>query len=271
MLYNKFMDPAQPTNETDELKKLEEELKAIDTPPQSQVSTPEAPVAPPPAQEQATPPLTQPSVPPEPKSSNVLMVALGFLVLSLVGVSAYFLGSRKGGATPTPTPYASPTPTPDPTASWQVYTNTTYGYSIKYPSDFKTQVQAAGAGEKEAGPDARNLFLYQSGAKEPYLERYINLEVFQVEPSYGPSAVITKATLDNREASKITIPGSKFEIYKLQIGEDSFIEIFVSSDPARKDTADLILSTFKFIKPSPKPFVTPITSPKVTPTVTPTY
>ncbi|MBI4084546.1 MAG: hypothetical protein HY431_01430 [Candidatus Levybacteria bacterium] len=47
--------------------------------------------------------------------------------------------------TPTPTatpkaslltPTASPTATPDPTAGWNTYTNTTYGYSIKYPLDW---------------------------------------------------------------------------------------------------------------------------------------
>lgn len=31
------------------------------------------------------------------------------------------------------TPTASPTATPDPTAGWKTYTNSTYGYSIKYP------------------------------------------------------------------------------------------------------------------------------------------
>jgi len=34
------------------------------------------------------------------------------------------------------TPTASPTAIPDPTATWNTYTNTTYGYSIKYPPDW---------------------------------------------------------------------------------------------------------------------------------------
>lgn len=34
------------------------------------------------------------------------------------------------------TPTASPTAIPDPTAGWKVYTNSIYGYSIKYPPDW---------------------------------------------------------------------------------------------------------------------------------------
>ncbi|MDP3941084.1 MAG: hypothetical protein Q8Q49_02115 [bacterium] len=62
------------------------------------------------------------------------------------------LNASLGSKTPTPTqaaeavaedtsasltPTTSPTPTPDPTTSWFTYTNATYGYSFKYPADWK--------------------------------------------------------------------------------------------------------------------------------------
>ena len=42
-------------------------------------------------------------------------------------------------ATPTQTTIPTPTPTIDPMASWHLYTNSQYGYSIKYPTDWKVQ------------------------------------------------------------------------------------------------------------------------------------
>jgi len=143
-------------------------------------------------------------------------------------------------------PVASPTPTAtaDPTANWKIYTNTA-GYSIKYPTSFTTQLLAAGAGNKEADSTTRNLFIFESGASEPYVERYINLEIFQGKPIYN-QGTITKATLDNRTVEKIVIPDAKFDTYSAQVGDKGFIEISVSNDPTKKEIADQILSTFKF-------------------------
>ncbi len=69
------------------------------------------------------------------------------LLLALTG-GGYWLFSNKEATeqsstpttvtstqTPTPTASASATPTVDPTASWTLYTNTTSGYSVKYPSE----------------------------------------------------------------------------------------------------------------------------------------
>lgn len=41
--------------------------------------------------------------------------------------------------TPTPIPVMTATPTIDPTAGWLTYSNTAYGYSIKYPTDWNIQ------------------------------------------------------------------------------------------------------------------------------------
>ena len=42
-------------------------------------------------------------------------------------------------STPTPIPPPSATPTIDPTAGWLTYSNTAYGYTIKYPTDWNIQ------------------------------------------------------------------------------------------------------------------------------------
>jgi len=42
------------------------------------------------------------------------------------------------------TPTLISTPTPDPTANWKTYTNTKYGYSIKYPPETRVEEGPAG-------------------------------------------------------------------------------------------------------------------------------
>jgi len=146
---------------------------------------------------------------------------------------------------PTPKPSSSISIPPDETAGWKTYINTIYGYSIKYPDTFMTQLIASGAGSKEADSSTRNLFIYQSDVMKPYLERYINLEVFGIKPPYN-QGTITEVSLNNLSATKIVIPEAKFDIYSIQLNNKGFIEIYVSNDLAKKDLAYQILSTFKF-------------------------
>lgn len=147
---------------------------------------------------------------------------------------------------PTPKTVSSISISPDETAGWKTYTNSIYGYSIKYPSLFTTQNLSSGAGSKEADSSTRNLFIYQSDVLEPYLERYINLEVFGTKPPYN-QGTITEVILNNLTATKIVIPEAKFDIYSIQLNNKEFIEIYVSNDLTKKDLANQILSTFKFV------------------------
>lgn len=84
-----------------------------------------------------------------PKKSNKLVwILIGIIILLLLGGGGYLLFSNQEDEeqTPTPTPTvvtstlaptasASATPTVDPTASWTLYTNSTNGYSVKYPPE----------------------------------------------------------------------------------------------------------------------------------------
>lgn len=66
---------------------------------------------------------------------KILGGILGVLILVGVVFGAYKLGQRQVQPVPqpTPTPAAVATPTSDPTADWKTYTNTKYGYLIRYP------------------------------------------------------------------------------------------------------------------------------------------
>lgn len=72
--------------------------------------------------------------------NKVLLIMLAVLILLAVAAGSYYLGSKQEPSekmmttsSPTLAPIISPTPTPDPTVDWQVYTNTKYTISLKYP------------------------------------------------------------------------------------------------------------------------------------------
>jgi len=81
--------------------------------------------------------------PVEEKPTKPWLKIILFSILGVVlAVGLVFAGYKFGqikqvqpGPQPTPTPGLVATPTPDPTANWKTYTNTKYGYSIKYPED----------------------------------------------------------------------------------------------------------------------------------------
>ncbi len=110
------------------------------------------------------------------------------------------------------------------TDNWKSYTNTTYGYSIKFPQEFKSQDIAAGVGNIEASPNATNIYIYNSSDAEQYLNRYISIEFLQLEPGNNIN--------DN------------FNVYKFRT-KKGFIEIMVTKDKSKSELANKIYATFK--------------------------
>lgn len=101
------------------------------------------PVTPPQASEQLHSDLENSS-----KSKMIPFIIVAVLLI-LVGVGSYILGTKK-----TQTVIEnkviiqpSPTPTPDPTASWQTFANTQYGYTLRHPLDWKYAVSPKGLGQ----------------------------------------------------------------------------------------------------------------------------
>jgi hypothetical protein len=137
------------------------------------------------------------------------------------------------------------------TSDWETYTNTEYNYNIKYPVTFTTQVLAAGAGNKTAPPDARNLFIYNTDTDDPYTNRYINIEAFQIEPTYTEDWTKTQVVLNGQVATKLTDSNqsSDFDIYLVNlVNNQGVLEIYVSNTQDKKQLSNQILSTFEFTK-----------------------
>jgi hypothetical protein len=110
---------------------------------------PAIPTQPPLSPTPSQPPATQPITPTPVKSkSPLLMIFIVIILLLALGAAGFFayqnwqLKQQVSQALPTPTSFISPAPvittitTPDPTANWKIYSDSKYGYSFKYPSDY---------------------------------------------------------------------------------------------------------------------------------------
>jgi hypothetical protein len=75
---------------------------------------------------------------PQPHNLKPFWVFVAVAFLAIVGVGGVLIGKYLYAPKPVsnqiPTPTVIPTPTPDPTADWKLYTNSKYGFEIKYPS-----------------------------------------------------------------------------------------------------------------------------------------
>jgi hypothetical protein len=101
----------------------------------------------------------QPQIPVQ-KNNNSVVIILCLVIVILVGVSAYLFGVNQGKlqtVTPTPSNLTVNTPSeninspitantiipmdlPNLTANWQKYSNSKYGFSFKYPNDWKLEI-----------------------------------------------------------------------------------------------------------------------------------
>lgn len=273
-------NPVQ-NQEGEDLKKLEEELKNLETPQPvpAAVSTPPVSVPPAPVQEQMPSPLApQPTLPTEPKSSKILMTAIGLLVLSTVGIGAYLFGTSRGGVTPTPTPYVSPTPTPDSTADWEEIMGKTF--SIKIPPTWKENSRLATyqndlcfSTERETNQEAGGDFTPGLAdlciSIEPSLVNFSGLE------SSSSKIISLAGEAAEQRMGYGGVAGSVYmvkTILKSTNGND-YVFTLTTQDESLKQTFqeeyDQILSTFKLLEASPTPSVSPKTLPTTTPSATP--
>jgi hypothetical protein len=81
------------------------------------------------------------------KPSNLLLILMILVIVGLVGYGGYYLGIQTNKpvsqyVAPSPlTITTNPTPTAsvDPTAGWKTYSNSTYGYQVKYPPNLSVK------------------------------------------------------------------------------------------------------------------------------------
>ena len=119
----------------------------------------------------------------------------------------------------------------------------------KYPTEF-TNMTTGFQTEKKADISSTSLFIYKIGSSNSFEERYVDLSTNQIEPSYDQGTII-QTNLNGYSAKKIILSTVPFDIYSLKNNKGEFIEIYVSNSMTRKNQANQILSTFKFIEATP--------------------
>lgn len=223
----------------------------------------------------------QPIQPTETKSTNwpkiILAVVVGLSLLACSAYAGYYYGTQQVQQPEKPTPVVSqPTPTPTPVVEdentdWETYTNTTLGFSFKYPSGyFKFQQDFPNAGtylapsQGKGGNGPKFLKLddvwldasTSSGANLESLDEYLTLPGQQ---TYPPNAQKTPTTIDGiggyiieynfpvsvgdiTEYTKVGIVLRNETIYTISLSAWSQYVL-----QANQGMFDQILSTFKFL------------------------
>jgi len=178
-------------------------------------------------------PVQSQSNPTPSKSNNVLgyilLAVLGLLLLGGSACAGYWYGTQ-----------------------WETYSNVEYGYLIKYPQRFTTQIQAAEVGTVLFPANSGEFFIYDPKLEESYLNRYVSVTVLSAitKPVHGSAWEESETTINNLQATKMTsvYKASSFDIYYIDLGRDEgFIMIYASNTVDKKEVANQILSTFKFL------------------------
>jgi hypothetical protein len=202
--------------------------------------------------------------------SKIFVSVLGIFVFAGAVFGAYKLGQRQvQPPQPTPTPEVA-TPTPDPTADWKTYTNTEYGYSIKYPKDWNTS-------EPEGGPERGRRINFHPWRERSFeeIDYQISIIVHEVSRrdtlnswldekigSYPKEiqALITRedVILDNFEGERVLEEPSQAGVYNIYTQKGQFIYNFMLAPYSPKDLPQLLpesldyfslmLSTFRFLE-----------------------
>ncbi len=279
--------PAQPAPDTSE-------VSQSPAPQESMQATPQPPTT-------TTPAPPQPITPQKPKS-NLLLLMVGFVIVFLMGIGfeKYHVSSFVKRiplphivlVMPTPTPKAkpsptsTPTPTPNPMSNWKTYTNTKYGFSLKYPADYSTNDSITSEGDPAASFEP-------STYKNKTALQLQSLPVVQFDvltflptsttlpdaynqlkaPGFNNKQNMKIATMSGLETlqfnSTNTQAGSgKPDLYTMAKLKDGYIVIFgltnYQADPLMVSAYNQILSTFTFA-----PFATPTTTPASSTSATP--
>jgi len=207
---------------------------------------------------------------------KILGGILGALVFAGAIFGAYKLGQKQvqPAAQPTPTPEVVATPTPDPTADWETYTNTKYGYSIKYPNTFLLPTEIGKsttfllANSTIPAEKAVYIFVEENPQKLDFLEWLRSSEVKQAGTILEPTA-----GLKIKEEMILEIKWLSFEESEMPLGFPPSGEIYWATlykdkvflvgllnlnYQEYKPTVNLMLSTFRFLEIStPQPVSIP--------------
>ena len=185
-------------------------------------------------------------------SKKSLNIIYGIVIVALVGVVVYFAVGKKSepaaqqqlptSEQATNTSESNPTSTPTPadqTANWKTYNNSTYGYEVKYPNNWKVSGSGASVNFMEIGGQDVSLsfFVYDKSINEA--------------EALLPLFSVPGRNIDSR--TNVTISGInwvKLVVEKNQIAQLTYYngKTYAVQYSTFENVSPQILSTFKFTK-----------------------
>lgn len=242
-------------------------------------------------------PLNQPVITPEKPKTNYLMIG-GIILVCFVffGFGGYYLGKQSSNgfnqesnqpnpygspttiaSSPSPESSARPTSVPDQTSTWKTYTNSKYGYTVRYPEGWEPNRGPGNLSDKELASQ-RDIDFYDPSLPGEDPGTGLNIRVNELEATGANRncsnlddcfsktfSWLTETTTINKTSSTflgqpaITFTyqrGTKLYTqswkYVYFIYKENAYNIHISTNITREKTVlgifDQILSTFKFLQ-----------------------
>ena len=190
-------------------------------------------------------------------------IILVVIIVVLVSVAGYFTFVKKSepiAQQPTPTPIqtttttktpVSLTPTPDKISTWKTYTNSQYGFEVKYPDTWKVSETAASVN-----------FMLAKNAQDVYLSFFVYNEPISEAEAQLPLFSVPGRKIDSR--TNVTINGIAW--VKLVVEKNSIALLTYSNGKTYaaqystfENVSPQVLSTFKFTNSVSKDEFTKVT------------
>src|SRR3990172_9459660 len=158
---------------------------------------------------------------------NLIIITTLAVIFLTIGLGFLFLAKSTPAPQPSPTPPpAIPNPQPNQSAypssvgtDWEIYSNSKYNYSLKYPAGWATIINATPTSKSETLPDATSLDIFDSAAQKSYPEGVMTIQYLSQTPDF-PSMTKTDVNIAGKNGQKLvgTEQGLTKEIYLITQG-----------------------------------------------------
>lgn len=180
------------------------------------------------------------------------LTSILIVILIAVGLGGYLIYQKQTRPTPAPQPTTQPSPSPsDEAVSWKTYTNTEYGYAIKYPPVW-SYIACGPATRFDTEPwyscatDAQGIFsisVFDKTPETPLISistakefKVISKNLVSIGGKQGERVVVEKVE-PAPGADKIMVAAVEYK---------GKIFIFNLQDITQEETFNQTLSTFRF-------------------------
>ncbi|MDP3973400.1 MAG: hypothetical protein Q8P92_01070 [Candidatus Daviesbacteria bacterium] len=195
------------------------------------------------------------------RGRNISLIALAIAALAIFLAIGLFIftTTRKTDPSPTPQPLqiqnqGLPTDNTEITyptevgPDWEVYANTKYGYSIKYPPNWATIINVTPTSSQETLDNATSLDIFDSAAQKSYPDGVMTISILDVVPNPPSGWSQTEANINGSTARKFVgeDQGLHMETYLIPQNQGVLqIEVRFAPGDQIQETFAAMLQTFQ--------------------------